>query len=113
MTAPRSLRRNTKKVLAERGPSIHDGKRMVARRMGGTQRSPSPHHVTTAMMAGLLESGRGRVQHGDGFRKVLNPSYGLVITGTRREHFATPLTSKSGIYTPKRLAFRYQNTFRL
>jgi hypothetical protein len=25
MTAPRSVRRNTKKVLAERGPSIHDG----------------------------------------------------------------------------------------
>src|ERR1700730_10080063 len=41
MTAPRSVRRNTKKVLAERGPSIHDGKvarapRFLERRTAAT-----------------------------------------------------------------------------
>jgi hypothetical protein len=29
MTAPRSVCRNTKKALAERGPSIHDGQRLI------------------------------------------------------------------------------------
>ena len=31
MTAPRSVCRNTKKALAERGPSIHDGQRAETR----------------------------------------------------------------------------------
>ena len=39
MTAPRSVCRNTKKALAERGPPIHDEKKSVMLRGAAPQRS--------------------------------------------------------------------------
>jgi hypothetical protein len=45
MTAPRFICRNTKKALAERGPSIHDGEIVYAARFAATM----PHSAITAI----------------------------------------------------------------